>query len=77
MLVDGYVAGVWRAVPDGVEATAFHPLPASAWDGLAAEALALTTLLAEREPEIYRRYHHWWGKPPGFPGAETRLLPGS
>jgi hypothetical protein len=77
MLVDGYVAGVWRAVPDGVEATAFHPLPASAWDGLAAEARALTPLLADREPEVYRRYHHWWGKLPGFPGAETRLLPGS
>jgi hypothetical protein len=28
---------------------------------------------ADREPEVYRRYHHWWGK---LPGAETRLLPG-
>jgi hypothetical protein len=24
VLVDGYVAGVWRAVPEGIEAIAFH-----------------------------------------------------
>jgi Winged helix DNA-binding domain len=77
VLVDGYVAGVWRAVPEGIEATAFHPLPGSAWEGLAAEARALTPFLADREPEVYRRYHHWWGKLPDLPGAETQLLPGS
>jgi hypothetical protein len=77
VLVDGYVAGVWRATGDGIEATAFHPLPGSAWEGLAVEAQALTPLLADREPEVYRRYHHWWAKLPGLPGAETRLLPGS
>jgi len=71
ILVDGYVAGVWRAVPQGIEAAAFHPLPAGAWAGLAAEAQALVPFLAEREPEVYRRYHHWWAK---LPGAETRLL---
>jgi len=59
LLVDGYVAGVWRAVPDGIEATAFHPLPGSVWEGLAAEARALVPLLADREPEVYARYHHW------------------
>jgi hypothetical protein len=76
-LVDGYVAGVWRAVRDGIEVTAFHPLPGLAWEGLAAEARALTPFLADREPEVYRRYHHWWAKLPDLPGAETRLLPGS
>ncbi len=76
LLVDGYVAGVWRATADGIEATAFHTLRLSEWEGLAAEARALVPLLAEREPEVYRRYHHWWDKQPGFgvPGAETRLL---
>jgi hypothetical protein len=74
LLVDGYVAGVWRATADGIEATAFHALRASEWEGLAAEARALIPLLADREPEVYRRYHHWWDK--GFPGPETRLLAG-
>jgi hypothetical protein len=74
LLVDGYVAGVWRAVDGGIEATAFHRLPEDAWDGLAAEARSLTALLADREPAVYRRYHHWWSK---LPSAETRLLPGA
>jgi len=71
VLVDGYVAGVWRAVGDGIEVTAFHPLPGLVWDQLAAEARALVSFLADREPVVYRRYHHWWGK---LPGAETRLV---
>ena len=53
--------------------TAFDPLPDSVWDGLAAEARGLVPLLADREPEVYRRYHHWWDK---LPGGQTRLLPG-
>ncbi|WP_392674353.1 winged helix DNA-binding domain-containing protein [Streptomyces sp. LN785] len=72
LLVDGYVAGVWRPVEGGIEATAFHPLPPAVWDGLAAEARSLTTLLAHREPEVYGRYRHWWTK---LPEAEVRLLP--
>jgi hypothetical protein len=76
LLVDGYVAGVWRAVPGGIEATAFHALPGLAWEELAAEARALVPVLADREPEVYRRYHHWWDKMPGLLDADTRLLPG-
>ncbi|GAB7029104.1 winged helix DNA-binding domain-containing protein [Streptomyces sp. NPDC021749] len=76
LLVDGYVAGVWRPVDGGIEATAFHALPAAAWDGLAAEARSLTAVLADREAEVYRRCHHWWGKL-SLPGeAQVRLLPG-
>jgi hypothetical protein len=79
LLVDGYVAGVWRAVQDGIEATAFHALDRFAWEGLAAEARALVPFLADREPEVYGRYHHWWAKLAGaeLPDAETRLLPGA
>ncbi|MFJ3499774.1 winged helix DNA-binding domain-containing protein [Streptomyces sp. NPDC090135] len=73
LLVDGYVAGVWRPVDGGIEATAFHPLSAGDWAGLAAEASALGGLLAARDPLVYRRYGHWWDK--GFPAAETRVLP--
>jgi hypothetical protein len=71
LLVDGYVAGVWRAVEGGIEAKAFHRLSEDAWAGLAAEAKALTAFLAEREPTAYGRYAHWWAK---LPSAEVRLL---
>ena len=79
LLVDGYVSGVWRAVQDGIEATAFHALDGFAWEGLAAEARALVPLLADRKPEVYGPYHHWWAKLAGaeLPDAETRLLPGA
>jgi Winged helix DNA-binding domain len=72
LLVDGYVAGVWRTVERGIEATAFHPLPDEVWEGLAVEADALLTLLADRDPQVYRRYDHWWS---ALPSAEVRLLP--
>ncbi|MEV8392574.1 MULTISPECIES: winged helix DNA-binding domain-containing protein [unclassified Streptomyces] len=74
LLVDGHVAGVWRAVDGGIEATAFHPLPGHVWEGLAAEAGSLIAFLAARDPRAYGRYDHWWAK--GMPGADTRLLPG-
>jgi hypothetical protein len=73
LLVDGYVAGVWRPVEDGIEATAFHPLPDDTWHELAAEARKLVPFLASREREVYRRYDHWWKK---LPEGEIRLLPG-
>lgn len=72
-LVDGFVAGMWRPVAGGIEATAFHPLPAEAWDGLATEAAALVAFLADRDPNVYRRYGHWWAT---LPSAEVRVLPG-
>lgn len=73
LLVDGYVAGVWRPVDGGIEATAFHELSDEAWDGLAGEAAALVEFLADRQPDVYRRYARWWET---LPYAERRLLPG-
>jgi hypothetical protein len=73
LLVDGYVAGVWRPVEGGIEATAFHQLSDEAWRGLGTEARALVAFLADRDPVVYRRYAHWWAK---LPSAEVRLLPG-
>lgn len=73
LLVDGYVAGVWRPVEGGIEATAFHRLSREAWKGLSDEASALVAFLADREPMVYRRYAHWWT---ALPSAEVRLLPG-
>ena len=71
LLVDGYVAGVWRPVDGGIEATAFHKLPAAVWKGLDAEAKALVAFLAEREPNVYGRYGHWWD---ALPSAQVRVL---
>jgi hypothetical protein len=73
LLVDGYVAGVWRPVEGGIEATAFHRLSTSDWKALAAEAAAVVAFLADRDPTVYRRYAHWWAK---LPSAEVRVLPG-
>ncbi|MFF5839987.1 winged helix DNA-binding domain-containing protein [Streptomyces massasporeus] len=73
LLVDGRVAGVWRALDGGIEATAFHDLPTAVWDGLAEEAASLTALLAGRDTEVYRRYHHWW---PKLPDGQVRLFKG-
>ncbi len=73
LLVDGYVAGVWRPVDGGIEATAFRRLSADAWAGLEAEAAALIAFLADRDPTVYRRYARWWST---VPGAEVRRLPG-
>lgn len=75
LLVGGCVAGVWRTVEGGVEASAFHALDEGAWDGLAAEAASLLAMLADRDPRPYGRYDHWWAKLPS--GAEVRVLPGS
>ena len=71
LLVDGLVAGVWRPVEDGIEATAFHSLPVDAWAGLGTEARALRAFLADRDPAVYRRYAHWWAT---LPAAEVRVL---
>lgn len=73
LLVDGTVAGVWRPVEEGIEATAFHRLPEEAWEGLDAEARRLIAFVAEREPGVYRRYGRWWNV---LPAAEVRVLGG-
>lgn len=65
--------GVWSPLDGGIEATAFHPLPADIWDGFASEARSLTTFLANRQPDVYRRYNHWWAK---LPDGEVRVLAG-
>ncbi|MGW4743898.1 winged helix DNA-binding domain-containing protein [Streptomyces sp. NPDC004290] len=72
LLVDGYVAGVWRPVGGGIEVSAFRPLTAADWAAVGAEAASLGRLLADRDPHVYRRYDHWWVK--GVPAAESRVL---
>jgi len=72
VLVDGSVAGVWLPMDGAIQVKAFRPLPEQAWDELAAEATALTALIAPREPGVYRRYTRWWDAVP----AEIVTLPG-
>jgi hypothetical protein len=74
LLVDGYVAGLWRATDAGIEARPLHPLPEEVWDALAEEAVSLQQFIADRDPLVFRRFNHWWEK---LPPAETRLLPGN
>lgn len=74
LLVDGRVAGVWRLVDDGVEATALDPLPDDAWDGLAEEAARLLAWAAPRDPALYARHTHWWASLPA--DGQRRVLPG-
>ncbi|HVK36739.1 MAG TPA: winged helix DNA-binding domain-containing protein [Microlunatus sp.] len=71
LLVDGYVAGVWRPVEEGIEATAFRRLPPAVWETLAAEAADLKTMLADREPLVFGRYGHWWKT---IDGAQVKVL---
>ncbi|SES16217.1 Winged helix DNA-binding domain-containing protein [Lentzea xinjiangensis] len=72
VLVDGHVAGVWRPAEDGsVEVTAFHAFGEDQWAGLAEEAAALREFLAEREPQVYRRYARWWTN---LPAHDVRVL---
>jgi hypothetical protein len=71
LLVDGYVAGVWRPADGGIEVTAFRDLPDDAWQGIALEAQALTAFLAHRDLNVYSRYSRWWKT---LPRAEVRTF---
>jgi Winged helix DNA-binding domain len=71
LLVDGYVAGVWRPTDQGIEATAFRRLTNEAWEGLEGEARSLLRFLEGRGPRIYTRYVRWWS---GLPDDHVRLL---
>jgi Winged helix DNA-binding domain len=76
VLVDGHVAGVWRPAPDGangIEITAFERLDKATWAALDGEAHDLVAFLADRQPDVYRRYAHWWKK---LPRGEVRILGG-
>jgi hypothetical protein len=71
VLVDGFVAGVWRPVDGGVEVTPFHALDGDAWDGIEREAQRLLPLLAGRDGAVYGRFGHWWA---GMPVAGARVV---
>ena len=73
VLVDGHVAGVWRPALDGtgIEVTAFHTLDEATWDHLELEARSLVAFVADRQPDVYRRYGRWWTD---LPAADVRLL---
>ena len=72
ILVDGQVAGVWRAIEDGIEVTPFRPLTDEDWDELEEEARGLLRLIGSRDPNVYSRYRRWWGQLPE--GLRARIL---
>ncbi|MET9384952.1 winged helix DNA-binding domain-containing protein [Streptomyces sp. NPDC002928] len=74
LLVDGQVAGVWRAADGGLELTTFRKLGKATWQSLTEEAERLSALLVKRDPSVYRRYGHWWDK--GFPAVESMTVKG-
>ena len=71
VLVDGRVVGVWRIVAGGVEISAFEPIEASAWSGLATEAASVRAFVGERDTDLYGRFRRWWDK---IEIAETRVV---
>jgi hypothetical protein len=74
VLVNGHVAGVWRPAPENaasIEVTAFHPLDGDTWAHLEDEARSLVAFLADRQPDVFRRYGHWWK---GLPSGDVRIL---
>ncbi len=71
LLVDGYVAGVWRPTNQGIEASSLRPLSDDDWHGLEREARALRVFLADREPTVYQRYSRWWST---LPAVDVRIL---
>jgi hypothetical protein len=74
VLVDGFVAGVWRPIDDAIEVTAFRPIGVADWDGLAGEAAELLAWLRPRDPKAFGRHRRWWER---FPDpVEVRRLPG-
>ena len=73
LLIDGHVAGVWRPVEGGIEASAFHPLSAAVWRDLEDEAARLVAFLADRDPWVFRRFGHWWKT---LDAAEVRVIGG-
>ena len=71
VLVNGRVAGVWNAGPEGIEIGAFEQFDANTWDALRNESHDLHAALADRDPIVFGRSGTWW---PKLPITSTRLL---
>ncbi len=71
ILVDGYVAGVWRMLDGNVEVSAFTALPKRL--GRAGGGGGGAENVRGREGSVVvQRYHHWWAK--GLEAKEVRSL---
>lgn len=60
ILIDGWVAGVWRAIEGGIEVATFADLSADAVEEARVEAESLAGLITQRDPGVYSRHQHWW-----------------
>ena len=72
VLVDGYVAGMWRPIAGRHRGDGFPPAAqggrGTVWRS---RPPTLRQLLADRDPLVFSRYGHWWKT---VEGAETKLL---
>lgn len=73
VLVDGYVAGVWRPVEEGIAVTAFCRVPDEAWGALAGRGRRSDDLPGRPGPGAVPPYGHWWSS---LATTEVRLIAG-
>jgi hypothetical protein len=71
VLLDGLVAGVWRATAAGIEVTPLSSITTRAWEAIAEEATRLRAFLAPREPLVHAGLGRWWDQ---LPDAGRRLV---
>jgi hypothetical protein len=71
VLVDGFVAGIWRPTESGIEVTTFRDVSDDDWDGIEVEAQRLGAMIAMRDPRTYGRYSRWWNV---ISGVQTRVF---
>jgi hypothetical protein len=71
VLVDGFVAGIWRPTESGIEVTTFRDISDDDWDGIEVEAQSLGAMIAMRDPRTYSRYARWWNV---ISGVQTRVF---
>jgi hypothetical protein len=74
VLIDGFVAGIWRPLDGAIEVTAYRRLGADDWAGLAREAAGLVRFIADRDPTAFSRHRRWWTRLPE--PVAVRRLPG-
>ncbi len=64
VLVNGRIVGVWRLIEGHVEVTLFETITDDDLGALDTEARTLVAATTPRDPDLYRRYSHWWTKLP-------------
>jgi hypothetical protein len=64
VLINGRIVGVWRLINHQVEVTPLEKITDDHLGALDTEARTLVAATTPRDPDLYRRYSHWWTKLP-------------